>query len=152
MAERGEEGGSAVRDFVLLGTGPQSVGEVVPEPEETGVGHFQDAAHVGRLGPVQEQVSGRAVAVDAMLVAVQQAQRHQSIEEVRGRPRVETHCGGEGRVVMAVAGQRGENSQLHRAEKRLGSHEAQAELKKRLGGDRFVDRHDCLQSLFQLGS
>ena len=68
-------------DFVLGSAGAQGGGEGPPEPILPGIGHFQHATDVGRLGPIKVQDGlGRIPVVRP--VALHHAQGHEGIEEV----------------------------------------------------------------------
>ena len=86
--ERLEEARAAALDLVLRLPGAQRLGEVAPERIEAMVRHLEDAADVGRLLPVEEQVGLGRVGV-AVAGALQEAERDQRVEEVARRARVQ---------------------------------------------------------------
>ena len=55
-----EQPGPAALDLVLRLPGAERLGQVPPERIEAVVRHLEDAAHVGRLLPVEEEIGLRA--------------------------------------------------------------------------------------------
>ncbi len=57
-----EQVGLAVLGLVLGRSGPESLGEVAPEPVEPPVHHLEDAADVGRFGAVEVELGSGVLA------------------------------------------------------------------------------------------
>src|SRR5262245_57013647 len=62
---------------------------MAPEAVQPMVGHLQKSTEIGRLALVQEEVRARGIAVDAV-ATLEKPQRHESVEKVARRARVET--------------------------------------------------------------
>ncbi|MDT4830735.1 hypothetical protein FQZ97_642100 [compost metagenome] len=124
--DRGEEV-LAVLGFVLRLSGVQGFGKRAPETVEPGIGHFEDAADIRRLRLVEEEVRIRGIAIAAVL-AFEQLQGHQGVEEVAGRAGMQFQPGLQVRQVDRAGCKLGEDAELDRAEHGLGGPEPHAEL------------------------
>ena len=125
---------AAVLGLVLWLPGAKRLGKILPEAEQAGVQHLEDAAHVAGAGPVQVEDTGSCVAVrraGAVAVAIEEAHRHQSVEEVVGAAGVQAELGAElGRGEPARSQVR-EELQLDRRHEHLGGPEGERRLEDR---------------------
>ena len=135
---------AAVLGLVLRQAGLQRLGQPVPEPVEPLVGHFQDAADIAGLGPIQVQRGLRRIGVGAGRIPVQHAERHQRVEEVTRRARVQLQAPGQFLQRLGTAAQLREHAQFDGAQQRLGAPEAPAELHDPFGGHRARIVHASL--------
>ena len=87
LVEGGEEVLANGR-LVLGKAGAQRIGERAPKGVEPDVGHLQDAADIGRLGLVEEQVCGRSVRI-LTIPTFEHAERDQRVKPVGGTPRLQ---------------------------------------------------------------
>src|SRR4029079_19112854 len=99
-----------------------------PEPVEALIGHLQNAADIAGLGAVEVVVGFRRVAIGALRIALQHAERHQRIEEVADAARMQLEAALQLRRVCGFLGELGEDAKLDRAQERLGTPEAETEL------------------------
>jgi hypothetical protein len=137
--EFAEEVAAALR-LVLRLAGAQPLRQRTPVRVEAGVGHLQHPAHIARLAPVEEQVGRRRVAVAAVLVPVEHAERDQGVEEVARAALVQAEAGRErAGVERAAGGQFGEEAEFDGAEQRLRAPEAQAQLHDRVRCGLFAE-------------
>ncbi len=113
--------------FVLRLAGAESLGEVAPEGIEAVVGHLEDAAHVGRLLAIEEEIGGGGVGVFAVL-PLEETKGDESVEEIPGRPGVQAEAPAQGFEGLRSMGQFGEDSHLNGAEKDFRGPEAKADL------------------------
>ena len=93
----GVEGGEDIllsRLLALLFARAERSGEVAPMAVEPLVGHLEHAADVGRLVFVEEEVGRGRVGVDSV-AAFQEAERHQRVEKVAGRSRMQAEATGQ---------------------------------------------------------
>src|ERR1039458_10699102 len=74
--------------LVLRLAGPQGDGQIVPMLEEAMIRHLKHAANVGRLVLVEKKVRGGRVGV-LSVVAIEETQSHQRVEEIAGGARME---------------------------------------------------------------
>lgn len=125
--DRLEEGEVPRLRLVLERAGAQALGEPAPEGVEPVIGHLEDAADVRRRVPVEEEARLRGVAVHAVL-ALQEAQRDERVEEVASRSLVQPEPATDGLEVSGMTGELGEEAHLDGAQERLGCPEAQAHL------------------------
>ena len=77
-----------VAAFVLATAGSQRIAERSPQVIEAGVRVLENAAHIGQLGRVEEQVCFLGVAVNAVMT-FQQLEGHQRVQEIAGGSRVQ---------------------------------------------------------------
>jgi hypothetical protein len=124
--ERGEEV-RIMLGFVLHFPCLQGFGKRAPEAVEPGIGHFEDATDIRRLGLVEEEVRVGSIAIDAV-GAFEQLQGNQRIEKVARRTGMQFEPGLQRRQVGRARRKRAEDTKLDRAQCRLGSPEAHAKL------------------------
>ena len=130
----GERAGAAGLDLVLGQAGAQPVGEMVPEPEQAEVGHLENAADIRRLALVEKQVGVRGVRVDAA-GAREEAERHQRIEEIMRRSRMQAEAFAEAFGRRRLFRQPGEELEFDRAQQRLRCPERETGLEDAFGAD-----------------
>jgi hypothetical protein len=68
--------------LVLGFTGSEGLGQRTPKPIQARIEHFDEAAHVFRLGGVQEQLGLFGIAVTASLIALQEPDGNQRVKEI----------------------------------------------------------------------
>ena len=122
-----EEGHVARLRLVLEPPGAQPLGEPAPEPVEAVVRHLEEPAEVRGLAPVEEEVRGRRVVVDAV-AALEEAQRDQRVEEIAGGALVQAEALAQGLEILRMARELREEPDLDRAEQRLRGPEAETDL------------------------
>ena len=130
--ESGEEVASAELGLVLRLAGAERLGEGAPEPVEPDVQHLEQAAHVGGLRAVEEEVGLRGVRV-ALAVADEHAERDERVEEVPRAPRVEAEPTTERLAVERALRELGEDAELDGAEEGLRAPEGAAEVDDTIG-------------------
>src|SRR5204863_2065816 len=86
---------AALLGLVLRRAGLEALGERAPEAVEPRVAHLEEAAEIGRLAAVQEELGLGGIAVLGAL-AVEHPQRDQGVQEVADAPRVKVHVDPEG--------------------------------------------------------
>ena len=131
--ERGEEG-AALLHLVLRQAGVQRLGEVVPEAEQAFVRHLEHSADVGRLALVEEQAGRSGVAVRALL-ALEKAKRHERVEEVARRARMQAQPRAQCFAVQGLLREHGEEFHADGAQEHLRPPEAEAHLHDVFGSD-----------------
>src|SRR5262249_23443225 len=134
VAVQGIEEVAPVLGLILRLARPQAFGEVGPETKETGAHHLQHATQVRRLGAIQVQVGRRRIGILALL-ALEHAQSNQGVEKIARAALVKLEPGPNLLQRQRPPGQRGKESQFHRAEQRLGTPVAKAQLHDRIGRD-----------------
>src|SRR5262249_28893818 len=127
---------AAVLDLVLRLAGAQRGGEVVPEAEQARVEHLEDGADVARARAVEKEAPRGRVAVargGPGAVALEEAQRHQRVEEVRDGARVQPELAAQLLAREAPRAEPREDAELDGGEQDLGGPEAEGGLDD--GGD-----------------
>src|SRR6185369_3919178 len=99
-----------------------------PEPIEPSVRHLEHAADVARLLLVEEDLRRLHVRVSTV-PTLEHPERHERIEEVPRRPRVERELTAEALEVQRAARERREDPELDGAQQRLRAPESEAKLK-----------------------
>lgn len=95
----------AVFDFVLRLAGAESFRQIVPELEEAGVEHDENAADVTRAVAVEIESAGGSVLVGgrrSVALALQKLHGDQSVEKIKSASGVDTNLGGQVRAGQAV--------------------------------------------------
>src|SRR5215831_16207792 len=100
---------------------------MAPEAVQPMVGHLQKSTKIGRLALVQEEVRARGIAVDPV-ATLEKPQRHESVEKVAGRARVETKPVPHSFTVLRVLREFGEHLHLDCAQQNLRCPEAKTDL------------------------
>ena len=118
--------------FVLRLAGAEAGGEVAPEFVVTLVGHLQQAADVGGLVLVEEEVGLGGVGVDA-IVALEEVEGDEGIEEVGGGTRMKAEAAAEFGEGFGVLGEFGEELHFDGAEQSFGGPEGEACLQDMVG-------------------
>ncbi len=111
-----EHRAAVVLDLVLRLTGFQCGAEVVPVAEEPRVQHLEHAADVAGLVLVEERRGVRRVAIlarGAIADAVEEAERHEGVEEVVHAARVQPQHASQLRAGERARTERGEHAELH---------------------------------------
>ena len=130
--ERFEEAGSTRLDLVLRCAGAKRLRQVRPERIESMVRHLEDAAHVGGLLPIEEEIGLGRVGV-LLAVPRKEAERDEGIEEVARRTRVQPQASAERVEVLGPARELREDAHLDRAQERLRGPKGQTGLQNLLG-------------------
>jgi hypothetical protein len=131
-AHRGEEPAQPVRigiehrehvagvlGLVLVPAGLERLGQKTPGTIKPGIGHFEKAANVAWLPPVQKQIRVRRVAV-APILAVEHFQRDKRVKEIARRAIVQAEPARQIGEIGRTLGKLGEQAKLDRAQQRLG--------------------------------
>ena len=127
---------AALLDLVLRLAGAERRGEIGPEGIEAAVRHFEQAADVARAGAIEiESGGGRVHVARARAVAApgEQAERDQSVEEVKGRARMKAERLLQLRRRLRAGCKLGEQAELDRAQQGLRRPETHADLEDRGG-------------------
>ena len=82
-------------DLILGLTGSKRLREMAPERIQAAARHLENATHVGRLLLVEKQVCLRSVGV-TVASTLQEPKRHESIEEIARRARVQAQAPADG--------------------------------------------------------
>ena len=96
------------------------------------VRHLEDAAHVGGLLPIEEEIGLGRVGV-LLAVPRKEAEGHEGIEEVARRTRVQPEASAERVEVLGPARELREDAHLDRAQERLRGPKGQTGLQNLLG-------------------
>jgi hypothetical protein len=126
-------------DLVLRLAGLERGRQIAPERVQARIGHFEDAADIGRAAPDQETAGLRRVAVagaGAGAIAAKQVERDQRVEEIGRGARVEAEAGFDLGAGHGPFGKQREQAELDRAQQRLGGPEAHPDLQEALGRGR----------------
>lgn len=135
--------------FVLLFAGSEGGGEMAPEGIKAVVRHFEDAADVGRLVLVEEEVGLEAVGIDAVVVAGEKAESDEGVEKIAGAAGMEAHSFRECIQVFGMFGEFGEEFHLDGTEEGFGGPEAETGLEDAFGsGGSGVGVHGVLAKVF----
>jgi hypothetical protein len=100
---------------------------MVPVAVQALVGHLQYTADIGGLALVEEEIGLGRVGVDAV-VALEETERNQRVEEVARGAGMKPEAGAEFGEWFGVFSELGEDLHLHRAEEGFGGPEAEANL------------------------
>jgi hypothetical protein len=109
-----------------------SFGQKAPGPVKPGIGHFEKAANVALLRPVEKKISLGRVAV-ASILAVEQFQRDKRVEEIARRTLVQPEPLRQIGKIGRALGKLSEQAKLHRAQKRLRRPETKPKIEN-IGG------------------
>ncbi len=130
--EGGEGAGFAGAGLVLGLAGAEGGGEVGPGGIKALVGHLEDAADVGGLVFVEEEVGGGGVVVEAV-AALEEVEGDEGVEEVVGGAGMEAEAGAELGERTRLPGELGEDLHFDGAEEGFGGPEAEAYLQDVVG-------------------
>ena len=98
------------------------------------VRHFEDAADIGRLRLVEEEVGLGCIVIDAV-DALEESQCDQRIQKIASPAWVESEAALQGLEILRMLRQLGEEFHLNGAEKRLGVPEGEAGLQNTIRSD-----------------
>ncbi len=135
----------AVAEFVLRLAGAQGFGEVAPEGIEALVGHFENAADVGGLAAIEEEIGGRGIGVFAVL-ALQKAEGEKGVEEIASGAGMEAEATAEVFEGFGALREFGEEAHFDGTEEHFGRPEAEPNLENVLGGRTIT--HENLPAIF----
>lgn len=103
---------TAVVLCLVLGlSGAKRLGQMVPESEEPGVRHLQDAADIARFVAIEKELRVGRIAV-VVLCPVQKSQRHQRIQEVACAAGMQPEPSDQLMKLCRTAGEFGEDAHL----------------------------------------
>ncbi len=118
-------------DLVLRLAGAQSLGQIVPVFEEPRVQHHEDAADVARTFFIEIKRARRGVAIlrfGSVAVALEKLHRHQRVEKIANRARVQREFLPEFCAGQVAVGEFGEKPKLHRGQEHFGRPETEGGL------------------------
>jgi hypothetical protein len=113
--------------LVLRLPGAEPIGQRAPEPIEPCVTHFEDAADIGGLGPVEKLRCFCGIGV-ARTGAFQHAQSHQRIEKIPRASRMDSKALAQRLAIERTFAKFGKESEFDSAKERLRSPEPSTEL------------------------
>src|SRR5689334_15114405 len=93
---------------------------MAPKAIKPAVRHFENAADIGGLCPIEEEIGLRRIRI-AALALVQHAQCHQAIEEIMGAAWMQIKPGTQGFAIERSIGESAEHAEFDGAEKGLGA-------------------------------
>ena len=124
--------GAAVSRLVLRKSRSERRGETAPKRIQPAVGHLENATDIGWLALVEEKICAGRVVV-ATIASFEKFQRHERIEKIPGRSRMQVEPRLQSFKILRVFGKFCEEFHLDGAQKRLGSPESQAHLQDAIG-------------------
>ena len=127
-----EHAGATSLGLVLRLAGSKRLSEVAPETVQATACHLENTADVRGFVPVEKQIRFWCVGV-AIPGSLQKAERHESIQEISRRARMQAKAFAEGCERLRTARELGEKPHLDRAQQRFRRPERQPRLKNPLG-------------------
>ncbi len=121
--------------FIFRQAGAQGAGEIGPVRIEAEVGHLKDAADVGGLALVEEEIGLGGVGVDACL-PFEEAEGDESVEEVVRGAGMQVEASAEGCEIRRALRELGEELHFDCAEEDLRGPEGEAGFEDAVGAGR----------------